>query len=193
MGGDSYYSFLTPEAYLACLDWMNFRASYDEEITGESWVMRDLWQTTKQQKRGCVGIAAYPKPLKSTGIKSLMERAIKAQGVAKILKEGNNHNTRRQWKVLHGYRKWFNSVLVNANFSHTKKEKLMGHDLKLDNSYFKPHEEELLEAYLSVANLLTLNEEFRLRRQVELLTIEKNKVDQALGAIEEVKKKVGLV
>jgi hypothetical protein len=25
--------------------WMDFRASYGEKINGESWIMRDLWQT----------------------------------------------------------------------------------------------------------------------------------------------------
>ena len=46
----------------------------------KSWVMRDLWQTTSNitQRHG-PGIAAYPKQLKSTGVKSLMERAIKSR------------------------------------------------------------------------------------------------------------------
>ncbi|MDQ5869923.1 MAG: hypothetical protein M3530_09400 [Thermoproteota archaeon] len=48
---ESYYSLITPEAYLACLDWMDFRASYNEEITGQSWVMRDLWQTPNKDYR----------------------------------------------------------------------------------------------------------------------------------------------
>ena len=177
---ESYYSLITPEAYHACLDWMDFRASYNEEITGESWVMRDLWQTTSTiaKKRGTIGVAAYPKQLKSTGIKSLMERALKTQGVVKILKEGTNHNTRREWKVLHGYRKWFNSVLVNSNFPHTKKEKLMGHDLKLENNYWKPTSDDLLDSYLRVVNSPTLNEEFRLKQQVQKLEVERNQFEQ---------------
>lgn len=184
---DSYYSFISSEAYHACLEFMNLRKEHGEIISGESWLMRDMWQTTIK-KRGTAGLATYPKQLKSTGIKSLMERAIKAQGVEKILKEGTNHNTRRQWKVLHGYRKWFNSVLVNANFSHTKKEKLMGHDIRLDNNYFKPQEEDLLEAYLSVVDLLTLNEEFRLRQKVQKLEIEKNTYDDLTAEIAEIKR-----
>ena len=37
---------MTPESFNAISAWMSYRASYDEKITEDSWVMRDLWQTT---------------------------------------------------------------------------------------------------------------------------------------------------
>lgn len=170
---------------------MDFRASYGEKINGESSIMRDLWQTTQARgRRGTTGIIAFPKPLKSSGIKSLMERAIKTQGVEKILKEGTNHNTRREWKVLHGFRKFFNSVLVNANVNQTKKERLMGHDTGLDNNYFKPNSHDLLNTYLQVVDLLTLNEEFRLHQKIERLGVEKTQFEALAAEIEAIKKKI---
>ena len=53
---------------------------------GSCGIYGKLLKQAKQ--RGTVGVAAYPKQLKSSGIKSLMERAIRTQGVEKILKEG---------------------------------------------------------------------------------------------------------
>jgi len=188
---ESYFSFITTEAYFALKEWMDFRASYGEAISGESWLMRDLWQTTQTNRRhGTIGVVAYPKPLKSSGIKSLMERAIKTQGVGKILKEGTNHNTRREWKVMHGYRKWFNGVLVNANVNQTKKERLMGHDTGLENNYFKPTFQDLLDTYLEVSDQLVLNEEFRLREKVQKLEVEKNQFERLAAQIAALEQKI---
>jgi hypothetical protein len=117
-----------------------------------------------------------------------MERAIRSQGIEKIRKKGTNYNTRREWKILHGFRKFFNSVLVNANVNHIKKEKMMGHDTRLENNYFKPNEEDLLSEYLKVVDLLTMNEEFRLRKKIEKLEIEKSRMDIMSSQIAEIQR-----
>jgi hypothetical protein len=44
---EQYYSFITPGAYRSLKEWMEFRHSYVEEISKESWLMRDLLVPTK--------------------------------------------------------------------------------------------------------------------------------------------------
>jgi hypothetical protein len=48
---------------------MDFRSSYGEIITGESWLMRDLWQTTNMNYGAKWGLATNPKNCKALQLK----------------------------------------------------------------------------------------------------------------------------
>jgi len=43
---EEYFSFITPEAFHALNDWMNYRKGCGENINENSWVMRNLWDVT---------------------------------------------------------------------------------------------------------------------------------------------------
>jgi hypothetical protein len=60
----------------------------------------------------------------------------------------------------------------------------------LASVYYKPTEEEMLNEYLKAVNLLTINEENRLKEKVEKLTIEKSLLETLKADFEKFKKEL---
>jgi integrase len=70
----------------------------------------------------------------------------------------------------HALRKFFDTTLINSNVDSKFKEMLMGHSIKLDNVYYDKKNEvssnKLRLEYMKAADALTINDEFRLRKQI---------------------------
>ena len=76
-----YHSFITPEANFAVKDWIEFRSSFGEKISSESWIMRNLWQIKSQRFGNYLGLAKHPSKFSPDGIRMLINDAWKIQGV----------------------------------------------------------------------------------------------------------------
>ena len=72
-GGQLTPFITTPEAFHSLDNWMKYRKDCGENITENSWVMRNLWDVTMPKGKGVVTI---PKKLRSTGVKRLIENAL---------------------------------------------------------------------------------------------------------------------
>jgi hypothetical protein len=167
---EQYYTFITSEAYSALKEWIDFRQLHGEKITGESWLMRDLWQTTNVVYGAKRALATNPKQLSVAAIKKLLNRAIWEQNLRQPLQKGIR---RHEWKTTHSYRKFFKSraeqVMKPLNV-----ELLMGHSSGVSDSYWRPTEKEVLQDYLKAVDLLRINTNNKastlLQKQVAELT-----------------------
>jgi hypothetical protein len=153
---------------------MDFRKLHGEQITGESWLMRDTWQKIDRKGNG-IGLARYPKKIGSLSIKNMIYDAWKIQGVRVRLEPGSK---RHEFKSTHGFRKLFETTCQKSKMNHNNIKILMDHSLGESQNYHRPTEEDLLEDYLNAIDLLTVNEESRLRRKVRILEVEKSRMDQ---------------
>ena len=158
---------------------MDFRSLHGEEITEESWLMRDTWQKIDRRGNSGIGLAKYPKKMGSLSIKNMIYDAWKIQGIRTKLVSGNK---RHEFKSTHGFRKMFETKCQKV-MNHNNIKILMDHSLGESQNYHRPSVEDLLEDYLNAIDLLTINEENKLRRKVETLQIEKSQYDKLVAQI----------
>jgi integrase len=188
-GKGQYYTFCTPESAKAIDTYLEFRERCGEKITPNSLLFRKDFDFNDQ------GQARFEvQEWNKKAIESTISKALIRTGLVTV-DHVNGNASRKEVKLSHGFRKFFETMLVNANIHETIIRKLTGHsdNSNLTQLYSKQTESEMLSEYEKAIDSLTIDPVNRLRKKVEVLTIEKSKVDLALSQIEEMKKKIGLV
>jgi integrase len=193
-----YVTFCTPECRKEIDTYLEYRKRYGERITENSPLFRTTFNHGDQLK------AAYKiKPLCTSAIKHIINELLNVTGVRPSRKmnqaEGqlwpqHNYNRHTNLMQLHGFRKFFYTTCTTSGLSTLYTEMLMGHDTGLKERYTKLTPEDLLEGndknvgYVDAIYYLTINEENKLKRQVETLRIEKSKIDELSMEMEKLKK-----
>jgi integrase len=185
---DWYITFMTTEAYRELELWMNVRKECGESITGETWVMRDLWDTEAAIRKytHTTGLVKMPKKLCSVGVKRLIERALWAQGLRTDLEEGKK---RHDFSTCHALRKYFKTRCELAGVKPINVENLMGHSTGISDAYYRPSESELLDDYLRAMDSLTVDDARKLKIEVESLKADISELEQKNKRIEELERK----
>jgi hypothetical protein len=143
---EQYFTFMTPEAFQSLQEWMDYRKKSGEEINGESWVMRTLWNTTDPKSD-----AKSSNKMCTAAIRALVQRALRSQGLRTTMIAH-----RHEFKTNHGFRKFFQTN-AEPKMKSLDVMTLMGQDTGLAASYNKPTVEMLLGEYLKAVENLTIN------------------------------------
>ena len=79
---------------------------------------------------------------------------------------GVRTGVRHDIQINHGLRKFFTTQVTKARVIHEMRELWLGHEIKLASAYYRPTIADIREEYSKAINLLTINEENRLKEKV---------------------------
>jgi integrase len=164
---EEYFSFMTPECKQAVDNYIDMRLRYGEKINDDSYLIREQFDI-----RDKFAIAKS----RSLSVETLLWK-LKA-----IAKRSNVRN--KQVPIAHGFRKFFTTQLVNSDVKTEISEMLQGHKIGLASCYYRPTEQKMYEEYQKAVNLLTINEENRLKIKVELLERHKTNFEELKGEMD---------
>jgi integrase len=184
---EEYITFCTPECAKIINSYLDYRKRCGEELKPDAPLIREQFDAHDSFR------VKNPKHIDIKTIsKTLRLKAIQA-GIIKVNHIGGRDGSkyRKDVPLIHGFRKFFNTALMNADVNLSFKELLMGHTIKLDDVYYDKNSQKsqakLLEEYSKAIDYLTINEENRLRIKVEKLTVEKTQMDKLESQINELR------
>jgi len=109
--------------------------------------------------------------LNQKGVRKRVDEIVKDIGLRPQLTGGKK---RHEVKLIHGFRKFFNTMLRRAKVDFADKEKLMGHKIGLEDSYERYVEAdfELFPEYQKAIPFLTISNEERATHESQMKSVE---------------------
>ncbi len=158
--GDSYWSFLTPEATDYLDRYFLERKRSGEFLDSDSFVFR---KDKGRNNRGSM-------QLSDANVTSILFRILKDVPELKRIKKGRRHDI----QINHGFRKRMNTILklestVNSNVA----EKILGHKNGLDGVYLAPTRQECFKEFCNGISALTISDSERQKITIQNLQDDK--------------------
>jgi hypothetical protein len=129
---DEYFTFITSETYFEIEKCRQYLIQSGEQVTAESWVMRNIWNTKKGYTRGSV---SAPIKLQPEGVKRLVDDPLWTQGIRRKLE---SNKKRHEFQTDHGFRKWFKTRCELSKMNSLNIEILMNHSTGISDPYMRP-------------------------------------------------------
>jgi len=136
----SYFTYITPETAKILKAYLEERKKKGEKITGESYLF----------------VTKYGEPYRGRTLEELVRREIRRHMKVKKLP---GYKINKYDIHIHSFRKFFRTMLEVAGVKRSFREFLLGHKGDyLDESYFRPFEEQVKQEYMKAIPHLTIIE-----------------------------------
>jgi integrase len=187
---EEYITFCTPECAYHLDLYLDYRKRFGEKISPDAPLIREQFNSTDILR------TKHPRHIDIKTISKILRNRLIHSGVRTVdhvgIGDKAGSKMRKDIPLVHGFRKFFNTALMNADVHPSFKELLMGHSVKLDDVYYDKNsqksQDKLLDEYSKAIDNLTIFEENRLREKVEMLTIRADKIQQLEAAVEKLQR-----
>jgi hypothetical protein len=146
--------------------YLEYRKASNENITNTSPLFRDTFDpivSNDDNEKIVTSMTGH-------SIRQDYNRLLHSIGIRKGKK-------RRHEFSVHSFRKYFKTKAEQSGMKPINVETLMGHSVRISDSYYRPTENELLQDYLKAVDALTISEEKQLSHEVEKLKMENAEID----------------
>jgi hypothetical protein len=192
---NEYYIFTTREtAQTGIENYLLYRKRTGENISfnekTQQWEPLDAPLIRQQFDVNDLLQVKRPKPMKLNAIKDALavhlvrcglrtkEHPTAPQSIKRI---------RKSVSLSKGFRKRAISMFIEAELSHEIRELIVDHATQLDQNYFRPTQDQVLQEYLKAEPYLTIDPSIRLAQEVQTLRVEKNSWLELKNEIDNVK------
>lgn len=189
---EEYITFCTPECKISIDSYLAMRERYGEKLAANSFLIREQFDI-----RDPFAIVSKCNGIKSNTLSRKLIDIAERAGIRSrdLLEEGKHRATiRKDVPIAHGFRKFFSSQLVQSDLKTELRWLLEGHNLKgNDSNYVRVSEKRLQEEYEKAIDNLTIDPANRQKREIQILKIEKNRIDSLELKIKKLEKRHGRI
>lgn len=182
-----YETYCTPECALLIDSYLHsYRERFGEKLTPDSFLLRQDFDFNDLEQ-----IRKNSEPVTVESLRSTVRNYLIKTGLRVPNLDLEHNGKRHEVPQSHGFRKFFETRLIESDVNPMAVLRLVGHKGGLDNkSYFRPKEDFILSEYEKAIDALTIDPVNRLRKKVEKLEVEKNQFESLAAEIEVLKKKI---
>jgi site-specific recombinase XerD len=194
-----YYSFTTRECAQAIDSYLQYRQRCGEKITFN--VNLQQWESDNNNDNETPLIrlqfdaddslqARHPRYITVNSLRRALVLHLVKCGLRQVEHPTAPQSTKRVRKSIslaNGFRKHVISTFIEAGLNHEIRELLCDHSTQLDQFYFRPTEDQVLQEYLKAETLLTVNPAARLAYENQALKARNSDMDLLRIEVEKLK------